>query len=181
MRDALEMRRFLKVTAAACAMVLAGCVPRGPEERQIASIHAAGIVGGGASRVEGNRQIESTLTGLTALFRERGFQTSLQPWAREHGKQFNYGYYLTGERIYTDNFTYKKSVEHVLVQTLVSIDRKTAKLDFMENEWPMDSHRFPLPERDRQHVRETARAAADYLRQHLPSHQVELSFETKIH
>ena len=173
------MTRFLLLTAAG-VLAFTGCVPRGPEERQIASIHAVGVVGGGASRDEGNRQIESTLAGLTELFRAHGFHESLQAFAREHGKQYSYGYYLTGERLYGDNFTYKP-IEHVLVQTLVSIDRKTAKLQFMENEWPMDSHVFPMPERDRQHVRETAHAAADYLRRHLPSHNVELSFDTKVY
>jgi hypothetical protein len=174
------VRSFLILTAAVCALVLAGCVPQGPEERQIASIHGVGIVGSGVSRDEGNAQIESTLAGLTTLFREHGFHASLQEWARKHGHQYQYGYYLTGERLYGDNFTYRPIAEPVLVQCLVSIDRKNAKLLILENEWPMKSHVFPLPERDRQHVRETARAAADYLRRHLSSHNVELSFDTNI-
>ena len=169
----------LTFTVTTCALVLVGCVPQGYEQRQIASIHVPGVVGSSPSQAEGNRQIESTLAGLTALFRERGFHASLQAWAREHGKQFNYGYYLTGERLYTDNFTYGP-VQHVLVQCLVSIDRKKASLLLLEEEWPLKSHQFPLPERDRQQVRETARAAADFLRRRLPSHDVGLSFEAKI-
>ena len=172
-------KSFLLITNGLCALVSAGCVPQMYEQRQIASIRAVGVVGDRTSRDEGNQHIESTLAGLTTLFQKHGFHASLQEWARKHGKQYNYGYYLTGERIYGENFTYGP-VEHVLVQCLVDIDRKKAKLLFLEEEWPMKSHQFPFPERDRQHVRETARAAADYLRRQLPSHTVELSFDTKI-
>jgi hypothetical protein len=170
---------FFLMAVETFVLLLAGCVPQMYEQRQIASVHAVGVVGGAKSRDEGNAQIESTLRGLTTLFERRGFHASLQSWARQHGKQYNYGYYLSGERIYGENFTYGP-ISHVLVQCLVDIDRKKAKLLFFEEEWPMKSHQFPLPEHDRQHVRETARAVADYLRQNLPSHKVELSFNTKI-
>jgi hypothetical protein len=172
-------KNFLLVPTGMCVLVLAGCVPQMYEQRQIACIRAVGVVGDGASRNEGDRQIESTLAGLTALFQKHGFHASMQAWARQHGKRYNYGYYLTGERIYDENFTYGP-VQHVLVQCLVNIDRKKAKLLFLEEEWPIKSHQFPLSERDRQHVRGAARAAADYLRRQLPSHTVELSFDAKI-
>ena len=136
------LKTFLLLPAEIGVLLLAGCVPQMYEQRQIASVHAVGVVGGAVSRDEGNAQIESTLGGLTTLFQRRGFHASLQAWARQHGKQYNYGYYLSGERIYGENFTYGP-IGHVLVQCLVDVDRKKAKLLFLEEEWPMKRQRAP--------------------------------------
>ena len=158
------------------ALTMIGCSPAF-ESRQIASIHAVGVTG--PARLDrAYTQIESTLDGLTAIFQREGFDWPGKNWAHAHGKKYEYGWYLTGERTYGIGYVYRPA-ERSFAQCTVEINRKTAKLTFFESEWPFKSGRFPLTNEQREHIRRTARFAAEYLRQKLPSHDVQISFEEK--
>ena len=122
------------------------------------------------------QQIETTLDGISAIFRQRGFTAPLESWAHRHGKRYDYGYYLTGERLYGNGYVYS-GVQDTIVQCTVEIDRKKASLRFIESEWPRKSGVFPMSESQRQYIRDTARLIGVYLRQHLPSHDVEVSID----
>jgi len=175
---ALASRRLLKPVPFllfAAAAALSGCVPE-IQQHEIASIHAVGITGGHSARDETHQQIESILDGLSRLFRKRGFSAPLESWARNHGKRYEYGYYLSGERIYGNSYVYS-GVKDTIVQCTVSIDRQKASLQFTEMEYPRKSGRFPMPESQRKHVRDTARIVADYLRQRVPTHEVQVSID----
>jgi hypothetical protein len=163
-----------RYTTIVLALALCSC-EFGYDQHQIASIHAVGITGNARLDVA-YQQIESTRDGLTTVFRQHGFTCPGESWAHSHGKRYEYGYYLTGERTYGVGYLYE-AVHHPIVQCVVGIDRKKATLTFTESEWPIGSHAFPLSEQHRQHVRDTARAAADYLRRHLPSHDVQVSID----
>ena len=157
------------------ALLLASC-SIAYDQHQIAVIHAVGVTGPGASLDVSYREIESTLDGVTSILRKAGFQWTTEDWTHSHGKRYDYGYYLTGERVYNMGFLYS-AVEHPYVQCIVEINRKNATLRFFESEWPFGSHGFPLSEPVRQHVRDTARVTGDYLRRHLPSHDVQVSID----
>jgi len=158
------------------ALILVSCSPAF-ESRQIASIHAVGVTGPGRLD-QAYAQIESTLDGLTAVFQREGFDWPGKNWAHTHGKKYEYGWYLTGERTYGIGYVYRPA-EHSFAQCTVEINRKTVRLTFFESEWPFKSGQFPLTNGQREHIRHTARIAADYLRQKLPSHDVQISFEEK--
>jgi hypothetical protein len=155
--------------------LLSGCLPV-YEQHQIASIHAAGVVGNGVAGDAAYNHIESTLDGLSAIFKKRGFTAPLEQRTQRHGKRYEYGYYLTGERTYGNGFVYS-GVKGTIVQCSVEIDRKKASLRFIESEWPQKSGIFPMTESQRQYIRETARIVADYLRRTLPSHSVQTSID----
>lgn len=146
------------------------------DQHEIATIHAAGVTGRGNSLDASYREIENTLGGLTVVLHHAGFESTTQEWARSQGKRYEYGYYLTGERVYDMGFLYR-AIEHPFVQCTGEINRKSVSLQFSESEWPFGSHEFPLSERVRQHVRDTARLAGDYLRSRLPSHDVQISID----
>jgi hypothetical protein len=164
------------LTVASLAFLsLVSCLPV-YQTRQIAAIHAVGVTGGQPAGDAAYRTIESTLDGVSAIFRRRGFTTPLETFARSRGKRYEIAYYLTGERLYSDSYLYSKAQEGN-GQCTLEIDRKTAVLRFSEAEWPRKSGIFPMSERQRQYMRDTARIVADYLRQNLPSHYVEVSFD----
>lgn len=158
------------------ALMLVSCSPM-LETRQIASIYADGVTSSGRLS-DAYTQIESTLDGLTEILRKEEFYWHGKEWAEAHGKKYDYGWFLTGEREYTLGYTYRPS-EHSFAQCTVGINRKTAKLTFFESEWPFESGQFPMSEIHREHIRHSARIAADYLRRKLPSHNVQISFEQK--
>jgi hypothetical protein len=166
------MKRVLPIFALA---LLTGCLPV-YEQQQIASIQAVGVVGRGITGDAAYTHIESTLDGLSAIFRKRGFTAPLEQWAHKHGKRYEYGYYLTGERTYGNGYVYS-GVKGSIVQCTVEIDRKKASLHFSESEWPQKSGVFPMSESQRQYIRETARIVADYLRRTLPSHDVQVTID----
>jgi hypothetical protein len=159
----------------ATALLLSSC-EFAYEQHQIAAIHAVGIVGSDVQIDAGYRSIESVLDGLTAVFAQNGFIWPGAAWAHRQGKRYEYAYYLTGERVYELSYVYQ-AVQHPIVQCSVQIDRKKVSLRFEESEWPLHSHIFPLTEENRQHVGATARIVGDYLRRHLPSHNVEVSID----
>jgi len=163
-----------RILPIAVALALCSC-EFGYDQHQIASIHAVAVTGN-THLDSAYREIEYTLDGLTDVFRQHGFTYFNERWAHSHGKRYDYGYYLSGERTYGLSYVYG-AVQHPIVQCVVGIDRKKVTLTFMESEWPIGSHAFPLSEQRRQHVRDTARAAADYLRRHLPSHNVQVSID----
>lgn|SRR5262249_35085170 len=157
------------------ALLLSGCT-LAYDQHQIASIHVAGVTGSGASRDTSYREIESTLDGLTAVFRQRGFTAPLEAWTHQHGKRYDYAYYLTGERVYSNSYVYS-GVRDTIVQCIVEIDRKKASLRFTESEWPRKSGIFPMSEDERQHIRGTAGLVGAYLREQLPSHNVHVAID----
>lgn len=156
-------------------VLLGGCLPV-YQQHEIASIRAVGVTGAVPAGDDAYRQIESTLDGLSVIFRDRGFTSPIETWLHQHGKRYDYGYYLTGERLYSDGYVYS-GVHDTIAQCTVEIDRKTASLRFIESEWPRKSGVFPMAERQRQHMRDTARLVGDYLRKRLPSHDVQVSID----
>ena len=153
-------------------LVLGGCLPH-YEQHQIASIRAVGVTGERERGDAAYRDIESTMDGLVAIFRQRGFTDPLEARTRREGKRYRYAYHLSGERTYQNGYVYS-GWKQSLVQCTVEIDRRKAVLRFGESEGPRQSGSFPLPESQRQHVRDTARLAAEYLRRTLPSHRAEI-------
>jgi hypothetical protein len=172
---------LVSIRLTATPSIVAGCLftmnacSIAPASRQIAYIHAVGITGNVRHDQE-YTEMESILDGLTAIFAREGFRWPGKDWAQAHGKRYDYGWYLSGERVYSLSYVFEPTKDS-FVQCTVGIDRKKATLKFFESESPFKSGRFPMTKKNRQHVRATARVVADYLRRRLPSHDAQISFE----